>query len=136
MSADSKTATDPTTPGAVIERFSSCLNARDLEGALALYLPNAVFQPAPDQPAISGSAEISEALASFLALDPTMTGELQKVHQAGDTALVINRWQLRGTNPDGERLEMAGVSADVMRRRDDGSWGILVDDPWGGAAYS
>jgi hypothetical protein len=24
------------------------------------------------------------------------------------------------------------VSADVMRRRDDGSWGILVDDPWGG----
>jgi len=28
---------------------------------------------------------------------------------------------------------MAAKSADVLRRRPDGSWGILIDDPWGGA---
>jgi hypothetical protein len=26
---------------------------------------------------------------------------------------------------------MAATSADVLRRRPDGSWGIVIDDPWG-----
>jgi uncharacterized protein (TIGR02246 family) len=121
----------PSTPAAVIERYSDCLNSGDLDGALSLYLPDAVFQAAPDRQPMRGTEAIREALASFFALEPTITGELQKVHEAGDTALVINRWRLSGTQPEGEPLEMAGVSADVMRRRDDGSWGILVDDPWG-----
>lgn len=130
--SDTKTATRPTTPAEVIEHFAACLNSGDLDGALSLYLPEAVFQAAPDESAISGREAIGEALAGFLALRPRMTGELQKVHEAGDTALVINRWQLSGTQPDGSPLEMAGTSADVMRRREDGSWAILVDDPWGG----
>jgi hypothetical protein len=28
---------------------------------------------------------------------------------------------------------MAATSADVLRRRGDGSWGIVIDDPWGTA---
>ena len=99
---------------------------------MALYLPDAVFQAAPDQPTISGSERIRAALGEFLKLRPTMKGELLKVHEVADTALVINRWRLAGTDPAGESLEMDGTSADVMRRREDGSWGILVDDPWGG----
>jgi uncharacterized protein (TIGR02246 family) len=132
--SDPNTETQPGTPAEVIERFSACLNSGDLDGALVLYLPDAVFQAAPDDDPISGRESIRRALASFLALGPTMTGELQKVHQAGDTALVVNRWRLDGTRPDGEALQMSGTSADVMRRREDGSWGILVDDPWAGAA--
>ena len=69
----------------------------------------------------------------MFALEPTITGEVQRVHEAGDTALIINRWRLAGTNPTGAAVEMRGTSADVMRRRADGTWGILVDDPWGGA---
>jgi uncharacterized protein (TIGR02246 family) len=122
----------PTSPGEVIERFSACLNSGDLDGALSLYLPEAVFQAAPGEAAITGAEPIREALDSFLALRPEMTGELRTVHEAGDTALVINSWHMRGTRPGGEPVEMAGVSADVMRRREDGSWAILVDDPWGG----
>ena len=63
-----------------------------------------------------------------------MEGTVEKVLEAGDTALVANRWRLTGTTPTGEPVEMAGTSADVLRRRDDGSWGILIDDPWGAAA--
>jgi ketosteroid isomerase-like protein len=51
---------------------------------------------------------------------------------AGDTALVINAWTLAGTGPAAEPVRMAAKSADVLRRREDGSWGILIDDPWGG----
>jgi len=44
---------------------------------------------------------------------------------------VLNSWQLHGITPAGEPIVMAGTSADVMRRRADGTWGILIDDPWG-----
>lgn len=58
----------------------------------------------------------------------------RKVLRAGDTALVANRWTLTGTAPDGSPVEMAATSADVLRRRADGSWGIVIDDPSGAAA--
>lgn len=83
---------------------------------------------------MTGRDAIREALAQFIALRPSLTGEVEKVLEAGDVALVTNRWTLRGTGPDGAPLEMGGVSADVMRRQRDGTWRILVDDPWGAAA--
>jgi ketosteroid isomerase-like protein len=59
-----------------------------------------------------------------------ISGEIQKVVEAGDTALLVNRWVLDGTGPDGSAVQMRGVSADMMRRQADGSWRVLVDDPW------
>lgn len=112
-------------PSATIEAFADCLRAGDLDRAVALYDPDAVFQPAPDAPAVRGLDAIREALAGFMAARPTLTGEIVKVHEAGDTALVVNRWTL-------EPLGLTGTSADVLRRRPNGEWAILVDDPWGG----
>jgi uncharacterized protein (TIGR02246 family) len=114
-------------PADVIHRFARCAEDGDLETAVALYEPDAVFQPAPDQPPVSGVPAIRAALEPFFALRPRMTGEIVKVLEAGDTALVVNRWTLRATG-----LELAGTSADVLRRRPDGGWAIVVDDPWGG----
>jgi ketosteroid isomerase-like protein len=132
MTTDSKSR-PPSSPVEALERFSACLNAGDLGGALALYLPEAVFRPAPDRDAIRGPEQIREALRALFALQPRIAGEVQRVYEAGDTALVTNRWQLAGTDPTGAPVEMSGTSADVMRRREDGSWGILVDDTRGGA---
>jgi uncharacterized protein (TIGR02246 family) len=132
MTTDARTR-PPSSPVEALERFSACLNAGDLGGALALYLPEAVFRPAPDQDAISGRERIGEALRALFALEPRIAGEVQRVYEAGDTALITNRWRLAGTDPTGAPVEMSGTSADIMRRREDGSWGILVDDPWGGA---
>ena len=60
-----------------------------------------------------------------------MTGEIQKVLEAKGTALVINKWILRGTQPNGTPITMSGQSADVLRRQQDGTWRVLIDDPWG-----
>ena len=56
---------------------------------------------------------------------------ITNVLTAGDVALVQNRWQLEGTQPDGSPVEMRGHSADFGARRT-GVWRILIDDPWGG----
>jgi uncharacterized protein (TIGR02246 family) len=121
------------TPAGVVQALSRLMTEGDVEGALSLYEPDAVFQPAPDAPAIAGTSSIREAIERFVALQPKMTGDVIKVHEAGDTALVVNRWTLAGTRPDGESIEMAGTSADVLRRDADGRWRIAVDDPWGAA---
>jgi uncharacterized protein (TIGR02246 family) len=120
-------------PEETIRSFSALLGAGDLEAMVHLYEPDAAFVPQPGA-VVNGRDAIRESLRPFLAMRPAMTGEIERVLIAGDTALVANRWSLEGTGPDGEAVELAGVSSDVLRRRADGSWGIVVDDPWGGAA--
>jgi uncharacterized protein (TIGR02246 family) len=120
-------------PQAAIERFSELLAAGDLEAMMDLYEPDATFAPQPGQ-TVTGREQIRSALEGFLAVKPRMEGAIEKVVEAGDTALVTNRWRLTGTAPDGSPVNMAATSADVLRRRRDGSWGILIDDPWGAAA--
>jgi uncharacterized protein (TIGR02246 family) len=120
-----------TTPDEAIRLFAAALQDGRIDDALALYEPDAVFVPQPAAPPISGHDAIRAALAGFAALRPTMTADVRKVVTAGEIATVLNAWQLRGTTPAGDPVAMAGTSADVMRRRPDGTWGILIDDPWG-----
>ena len=125
--------TEAQNPEQAVELVSRRISDRDVEGALALYEPDAVFTPGPGQ-AVSGHAEIREALARFTALDPTLTSTVRKVLRSGDVALVVNAWQLEGTGPDGGDVGMTGTSADVVRRQRDGCWLVAIDDPWGGTA--
>jgi len=118
------------TPQQVIELFSQCLSSGDLDGALSLYEAQAVFAPQPGE-LVSGLPAIRAALAGFFALCPRIEGDIQKVLEAQNTALVINRWSLTGTQPDGQPLALEGTSADVVRRQEDGRWLIVIDDPWG-----
>jgi uncharacterized protein (TIGR02246 family) len=119
-----------TTPAQVISVFATALRDGRVEDALALYEPDAVFIPQPQAQPVSGREAIAQALAQFAALRPEMTSNIRSVVEAGAVATVINDWQLRGTAPDGAPISMAATSADVMRHRADGTWGILIDDPW------
>src|ERR687896_2141712 len=119
-------------PQDTIRRFSALLAEGDLDALVELYEPDAAFAPRPGE-CVIGREAIRAALGPFLALQPHMTGEIERVLVAGGTALVANRWTLTGRQPDGEPVELAGVSADVLNRRSDGSWGIAIDDPWGGS---
>lgn len=119
-------------PDGVIRRFSELLNERDVDGALALYEPEATFVAEPGT-ALSGTEEIRGALERFAALEPELGSEIELVREAGGVALVVNRWSLRGRSPEGP-VEMEGRSADVLRRQRDGSWRVLIDDPWGAGA--
>jgi ketosteroid isomerase-like protein len=113
-------------PEQVIELLTVSLNRGDVDAAITLYESEAVFAPQP------GEEVIRDALQQFAALKPRLRGEITNVLTAGDVAVVHNRWQLEGTQPDGSPVEMHGHSADVLRRASDGGWRILIDDPWGG----
>jgi uncharacterized protein (TIGR02246 family) len=121
----------PERPEHVVELFATMLNAGDLRGALALYEPHALFAPRPGD-WVSGLNAIESALRPFLTLKPALTGEIRTTVHAEGVALVANEWRLVGTQPDGDEIRMHAVSTDVLRRHRDGSWRILIDNPWGG----
>jgi len=120
-----------TTPAQVITDFAAALHDGRVDDAVALYEPDAAFMPQPGAEPLHGLDQIRAALAGFAALRPTLTPDIRKVVQAGDIATVLNSWTLDGTAPDGSALRLSGTSADVMRRRPDGTWALLIDDPWG-----
>jgi uncharacterized protein (TIGR02246 family) len=122
-----------TAPEDVIGLLAAALHEGRVDDALSLYEDDAVFVAQPDAPPISGREAIREALAGMAAMRPTMTADVRKVVNAGTVATVLNTWHLHGTGRHGESVMMSGISADVMRRRPDGSWRILIDDPWGPA---
>ena len=123
------------TPEEAHELFSKYFTAGDLEALMSLYEPGATLVPQPG-PAVSGHAAIREAMIGFLALKPEFHLQPGKVVQAGDIALIFAKWTLKGTDPEGNAVETAGQTSDVVRRQADGSWLFVIDIPHGAAAVS
>jgi len=113
-------ATRTDTPGGTVERFSELLEAGRLEALLDLYEDGAAFVPEPGR-AVIGLESIRRELEQLVALRPTMSGVVEQVLEAGDTALVAYRWRLEATAPGGTPVRQGGRSADVLRRRADSS---------------
>ena len=117
----------------VIDAFTERIGRGDVDGALALYDDEAAFVPEPGA-LVQGTAALRGALKELAAIRPRINGKVESVLIAADTALVINSWRMTGTGPDGVEVEQRGRSADVLRRRADGTWSILIDDPYGGGS--
>jgi uncharacterized protein (TIGR02246 family) len=124
---------DMSTPETVHRLWVDGINRGDLDGLGALYEAGAAFVVRPGH-IVTGSAAVRQATADLLALRPSATLEVLTVVHTGDVALLISRWQLTGTDADGSEVEVAGQTADVVRRQDDGTWRFAIDNPWGDAA--
>lgn len=109
--------------------FEKALNAGSLDAILALYEPDASLIPQPGQLA-TGTQAIRQALSAFLAMKPTMTLGTRKIIQAGNVALLYSTWELRGTGPDGTAMDMAGQGTEVVRRQTDGTWLLVIANPY------
>lgn len=49
---------------------------------------------------------------------------------AGDIALLIVGWSMRGTTQDGYDLDLFGTATDGGRRDQDGRWQCVIDNPF------
>ena len=109
--------------------FGEALNSGNLDGLLALYEPDASFNPEPGQE-IHGKEAIQQALEGFLAMNPNITLNTKVLAQTADLALCTANWRLTGTGPDGP-VELNGQSVEVARKQSDGSWLFTIDNPFG-----
>jgi len=118
------------TPQEIHQLFTQAFAAKDTEGLMALYEPDAAFTPQPGQ-VVTGHAAIREALGGFLALNAEFEMQTGTVVEAGDIALLLSKWTLKGTDPGGATVDLTGQTADVVRRQADGYWLLVIDNPYG-----
>jgi len=107
--------------------FAELVNAGDLDGLVALYEPDAAFL-GPDGASATGSDAIRGRLQGLLAIAPQITPTSSRVIMAGDIALMSNSWRIT-LGGGGEPRELEGTSTEVARRRPDGSWRYVIDNP-------
>lgn len=112
-------------------RFVTAFNSGDIDAIMALYEPQATLVPQPGQ-VVQGRDAIRQALLQFLALKGTLqVKHIFTVHGPGGIALVRGQWKLTGTGPEGQPIEMAGQSMEVLHQQPNGEWLYAVDHPFG-----
>ena len=121
------------TPQEVHELFSEYFSAGDLEAMMSLYEPDAVMVQ-QSGPSLNGVEAIQANLAGVLALKGQMILTVARMIQSGDIALLLSRWTVLGTDPRGGAVELTGQTSDVVRRQADGTWLLIIDNPYGAAA--
>ncbi|MCX4243974.1 YybH family protein [Paraliomyxa miuraensis] len=102
------------------------LNRGDVEAAVALYEPDALFISGGNS--VQGHAAIRETFAGFAALEAEFSAERRAMHVTGDIAMALSTWKCEGVDADGNRVEFGGDSVDVIRRQPDGTWLFAIDN--------
>ena len=118
------------TPEEVHRLFAERFNAGDLDGLMALYEDGAAIAPQPGQ-VLVGTQAARGALEGFLAMRGTIELKPRHVIEAGELALLISDWTLSATGEGGESTTMGSTATDVVRKQSDGSWLIVIDNPFG-----
>jgi ketosteroid isomerase-like protein len=121
-----------TTPSILLDTFFNHFNSGHVDDTASLYEKSAAFVAQPAMVA-EGTPAIREALAQFFAMRPRLAQGNARIIMAGDIALSLAQWTLDGTGPDGP-IHMTGTATDVFRRQPDGTWQVVIDNPWGIAA--
>ena len=119
------------TPAQLMTLFAERASCGDVDGLIALYSEDAVFEPQFGV-VLRGLDQIRSALTELAAMRPRIdyAGEPDVVI-VDDIAVVSNTWSMTAELPDGSTQREGGVSADVLRRQPDGSWLVLIDQPRG-----
>jgi len=118
------------TPEQVLQSIVDGINTGNLDALMPLYEPEAAFATQPGSLS-HGLPGVRGALAGFIGMKGTLALNVTRVLEAGGLALVTTVWSFAGTGPDDEPVKLAARSADVLRRQSDGSWRMVIDNPWG-----
>lgn len=110
-------------------RYAEVGTARDLEGMVALYAPDARVYP-PDMDPISGLDGIRGMMEAYMS-DPLMAGSFTpwyaEVSVDGDMGYTMGAADITQTGPDGEPVTEHVRDFHVWRKQPDGSWKVVVD---------
>ncbi|MBV1860055.1 MAG: nuclear transport factor 2 family protein, partial [Nannocystaceae bacterium] len=113
-----------------VETMTAAFHAKDIDGVMASYADGAtiVFEPGVS---IQDPAAQREAFQGFFSMTPQFTYSGHEVVVSGIRAVHLAPWTMRGTQPDGQAVEMKGLSVAVLERQPDGRWLMVIDNPFG-----
>ena len=118
------------TPQEVLRSVTECINTGNLDSLMMLYESDACFAAQPGQ-FIKGRDGIRQSIQEFVNMRGKLESKIKRVFQTSDLALVISEWSFSGTGPDGNPVNLASIATDVLRQQSDGTWRVIIDNPWG-----
>lgn len=121
---------------ATVETMTEAFQNKDISSVMAAYEAAATVVFEPDAP-ISDTQQIEEMFSGMAIVNPEFTYPSgNEVVVNGDIALHISPWTMTGRTPDGQDIAQTGLSVAVLRRQEDNSWKMLIDNPHGGRLLS
>jgi uncharacterized protein (TIGR02246 family) len=116
-------------PAEIHRFFQRAFNLGDVEGLVALYEPNAVFVIGGQD--VIGRESIRKALQNLLPRRGLMTLETRAVviSQQG-LAVLHGGWVIEPPTGMGTELATRGLSTEVVRKQQDGTWLFVIDNPY------
>jgi ketosteroid isomerase-like protein len=118
------------TPEEVLRSVTECINSGNLDSLMMFYESDACFASQPDQFS-KGRENIRHSLQGFIDMQGKLESKIKRVFQTSNLALVISEWSFNGTGLDGNPVNLASTATDVLRQQPDGTWRVIIDNPWG-----
>ena len=127
---------DRSNPERAARYFQNCIRTGDVEGAVSCLDVNAIYVTEAGK-FVQGRAAIRVAVARVAGMKPDLQAKRSAILMpSGDIASLVDEWTLKATLPNGQKLDVAGVSSDILKRQANGVWTYLVDNPYGSAYLS
>jgi ketosteroid isomerase-like protein len=118
------------TPKEFLISYVKKFNSGDISSLISLYETEACFVSQEGE-VVKGIDNVRQRLRSFINMNGRIESKVIGVVQTNDIALVNTEWSFNGSGPDGKPVTITGKATDVLRQQSDGTWRILIDNPWG-----
>jgi ketosteroid isomerase-like protein len=118
------------TPKEFLISYVKKFNSGDISSLISLYETEACFVSQEGE-VVKGIENVRQRLQSFINMNGRIESKVIGVVQTNDIALVNTEWSFNGSGPDGKAVTITGKATDVLRQQSDGTWRILIDNPWG-----
>ena len=118
------------TPKEFLISYVKKFNSGDISSLISLYETEACFVSQEGE-VVKGIDNVRQRLQSFINMNGRIESKVIGVVQTNDIALVNTEWSFNGSGPDGKAVTITRKATDVLRQQSDGTWRILIDNPWG-----
>jgi ketosteroid isomerase-like protein len=105
-------------------------NRGNVSFLMTLYEKDACLASKPGH-VVQGLESIRRSLQGFIDMKVKLEARVRRVIQAGNLALLTTEWSIVGTEPDGKPINLNGRGTVVLRSQFDGSWLMVIENPWG-----
>ncbi len=115
---------------ALIQKMTASFETGDIDTVMETYEPKQSIAFEPGNP-VSDAALARDLFHRFRSVSPKFSYSGHEVIVEGDLAVHIAPWTMTGTDPEGKPVRGEGLSIAVLRRQPDGSWKMVIDNPYG-----
>jgi ketosteroid isomerase-like protein len=123
--------TNLSSPEHAVELLDRAFNDGDLEAVLSFYEESAVVIAAEPLRELRGSAELRSFFAEAIRSNQVAKQMKTRVIEVDGIALFFSRWSLSAKNNGSDMNTQIFIATSVFRRQSDGTWKILIDNPFG-----